>query len=174
MMEDGDISIFSHWPGQSLERSATDVTFEHEKPNLQPEWASARRRVELYLEALCVPEWQRPVLTDRAMALAWTKTTNNNSIPAAAMSALHTVLEEYDGEGDPPVPAGRGPSGAPLTHQRAMAPDRRALPQMHRSHMTPATASFSRCTKSVQHEEPASSSLPFRFIFPPGLEQYFF
>lgn len=174
MREDGEISIFGLWSGHSQERPAAIARPEQENLNLQPEWVKARQRVELYLDALCVPAGQRPILTDRAMAMAWTKTASNDSIMVAAMSALHEILEKAGSEIEQPGQSGREPSGSPLTHQRAMTPDSRAFPKIERSPMTPDASAFSRGLKTVTIEGHSSGALPLRFIFPPGLEQYFF
>jgi hypothetical protein len=174
MREDGEYSIFGLWSEHSQERPAASARPEQENLNLQPEWVKARQRVELYLDALCVPVGQRPILTDRAMALAWTKTASIDSIMATTMSALHEILDDAGRESRQPGPAGREPSGYPLTHQRAMTPDSRAFPKIERNHMTPNESAFNRGLKTVTHEDPSSGTLPLRFIFPPGLEQYFF
>ena len=174
MREDGEISILGYWSEDSRDQPTATKQPDGKSPNFEPEWAQARRRVGLYLEALCVPTEQRPLLTDRAMALAWNKTDSHGSIMAAAMSALHHVLEEAAPNGQVPVPAGRAPLASPLTQQRAMVPDSRAFPTIDRSAMTPTAAAFNLSLKTSLAEDSSSDALALRYVFPPGLEQFFF
>ena len=174
MREDGETSIPGPWSEQSLERPAASTQPDMVARNLPTDWEKARQRVELYLEALCVSDQLRPILTDRAMALALNKLSADDSFIGVAMSALYDILEKYRNGDDLSVPAGRGPSDFPLTHQRAMVPDSRSIPKMERGHMIPAIPSNHSGARPTNHEKPTSGAMPWRFYFPPGLEQYFF
>ncbi|MFH1135487.1 MAG: hypothetical protein V1816_05325 [Pseudomonadota bacterium] len=159
MKEEAEISIVGRWTDAGIECSPANRPSGPEIPGDGSEWISARRRIEIYLEALAFSSEQRSSLADRAIQLARAQASNAASAVQSAMSALRRIMSPADGD-----PLVLPPVGTPRTSYRSCA-----VPALSRGHMIPTDCAVPNKPHPSPNRSSSSGGLPFRFVYPPEL-----
>ena len=123
------ISISNPWaaPAEALPADGRE-------DSLSPrDWAKARQRMELYLEALAVPADNREPLIDKALGLAESRGPESANL-TQAMTALFYVLTERAASAGDEMNDDLSPA---FFFHRSMLPGERASLDVERGHMVP-------------------------------------